>query len=403
MNRKKFVIPGVIIISAILIFFTGKKYLIPLNIEPQNFKTSTVDYGPVAITVPATGVVNPKSEVLILSPATSIISKINAAPGRKVLKGDILLSLDPAGIKREIEALKDQLDIMENDLQKNKLNSRSTKVDLDYNQEVKNLKITSLKAEIADQEQLLKVGGISPAMFDQTKQELVLAEKDLKMVKEKNNIRLKQIESEEQGLLLQMDVKKKELEFKENLLGLMQIKAPSNGIVLDIYGNPGEKVDKDKLLIKMSDLSAFKIKGSVDNKYHDDLKTGGIIYAILDSVVLKGIIGNVSPVINDKKINFDVFLDDSHNHKLIPNLEIDIMIVTSEKDSVLRVKNGPAFNKNKLQEMFVMTNNNIVRKTVTTGIIGTDYIEILSGLNFGEKVITSEISVLRHRKEIEIR
>jgi len=121
---------------------------------------------------------------------------------------------------------------MENDLQKNHLNARSIRVDLDYNADVKNLKITSLKAEIADQEQLLKVGGISPALFEQTRQELVLAEKDLKMTQEKNSIRLKQLEAEEQGLQLQIDMRNKDLEHKLQLLDQLNIKAPSNGIIL---------------------------------------------------------------------------------------------------------------------------------------------------------------------------
>ncbi len=133
-------------------------------------------------------------------------------------KGTIILTLDPKSLTLEIENLKDVLGVMENDLQKNRLNARSIRVDLDYNAEVKNLKITSLKTEIEDQEQLLKVGGISPALAEQTKQELVLAEKDLKMTLEKNSIRLKQLEAEEKGLQLQMDIRNKELETKLDLL-----------------------------------------------------------------------------------------------------------------------------------------------------------------------------------------
>ncbi|NJK87037.1 MAG: hypothetical protein HC906_14735 [Bacteroidales bacterium] len=209
MNKKKLIIPGILAVCIIVSLYFLKSYISPGFIDPEKISVWHVDYGPVSVTVPATGVINPENEVLLLSPASSIISKIYTAPGRKVVKGEIIMSLDPRAINKEIENLKDQLGIMENDLQKNQLNSRSIKVDLDYNTEVKKLKITSLKTEIADQEQLLKVGGISPAIFEQTKQELVLAERDLKMTQEKNSIRLKQLEADENGLLLQIDVRKK--------------------------------------------------------------------------------------------------------------------------------------------------------------------------------------------------
>lgn len=387
--------------SVILAFFLINRFLIPATLKPGEYRTSVVEYGPVAQSVPASGIVNPENEVLLLSPASSIISKIQLAPGSHVSKGDIILSLDPKTIHKEIETLNDQLGIMENDLHKNQLSARSIRIDLEYNADVKNLRIASLKSEIADQEQLLKVGGISPALFEQTKQELVLAEKDLKMTRDKNSIRLKQLETEEEGLILQINMRKKDLENKLSLLNQLNIKAPSNGIILSIIGNEGEKVDKDKLLVRMSDLSTFKIKSSIDNKYGDLLKTGGDVFAIIDNARLKGKIGNVSPILTDKKINFEVFLEYSDFTKLIPNLEVDLMIVTHQKDSVLRIEKGPAFNKNKLQNVYVVRENRAEKIEVTTGLMGTDYIEITSGLLPGDRIITSDVSVFHHRKEVE--
>ncbi|MBN2812460.1 MAG: efflux RND transporter periplasmic adaptor subunit, partial [Bacteroidales bacterium] len=172
MNKKKTALLAVIVCLMALAFILLNRFLIPKSLEPGNYKTALVDFGPVAMSVPATGVINPENEVLLLSPASAILSRIHVAPGSRVAKGDMLLSLDSKAILQEIETLQDQLNIMENDLQKNRLNARSIRVDLDYNAEVKKLRISSLKTEIADQEQLLKVGGISPAMLEQTKQEL---------------------------------------------------------------------------------------------------------------------------------------------------------------------------------------------------------------------------------------
>ena len=121
----------------------------------------------------------PKSEVIILSPASSIIKEILKEVGSHVNEGEPIIILDPAPIQTEMDDIQDQLEVKQNSLLKNRLNARSAKVDLDYNVQVKNLRIASLKSELADQEQLLEVGGISPAKFEQTKQELELAEQDL--------------------------------------------------------------------------------------------------------------------------------------------------------------------------------------------------------------------------------
>jgi len=400
MIKKRILLIALVLILLIISGYLVFSYLIPSALKPGDYMTSLVDYGPVSTSVPASGIVNPENEVLLLSPTSSIVSSLVQAPGSRVSKDNVILTLDSKALSQEIDNLRDQVGVMENELQKNRLNSRSVRVDLDYNAEVKNLKITSLKTEIQNQEQLLKVGGISPALHEQTKEELVLAEKDLKTTLEKNSIRLKQLEAEEKGLQLQMDMRNKELVLKQDLLKKLTVRAPSDGIILGIYTSVGEKVEKDKLLAKMSDLSTFKIKGSIDNRYIDQVKTGGEVYAVVDHQRLKGRIGNVSPVIKDKKIDFDVYLDYSQFQRLIPNMEVELQIVTQQKDSILRVEHGPVFEKNRHQDLFLVRSGKAVRKPVVTGLIGTDYVEILSGLNAGDSVIVSDISRLRHKREI---
>ena len=401
MNKKRFAFAAITLIIIVLIVFIFNKFLLVPSLEPGDYKTSDVDRGPVVQSVPASGIVNPENEVLLLSPSASVVSSVHLTPGSHVSRGDIILTLDPKTITREIDNLKDQLGVMENDLQKNRLNARSARVDMDYSAEVKNLKISSLKAEIADQDQLLKVGGISPAAHEQTRQELLLAEKDLRMTQEKNSIRLKQLEAEEHGLQLQIDIRNKELETKMAILNRLTIRAPSDGIVLGVFANVGERVETDKLLVKMSDLSTYKIMGSVDNKYMESVKTGGEVYAIIEHTRLKGKIGNVTPVITNKKISFDVYLDYSHFSQLVPNLEVDLMVVTQQKDSVIRVEQGPALSRSKHQDVYIIKEGKAVRTEVTTGLIGTEYVEIITGLNPGDRIIISDISPLRHKKEID--
>lgn len=400
MTKKK-LLPVILILICLLIsIFLINKYLTPSSVKADDYVTSLVDYGPVYTSVPASGIVNPENEVLLLSPYSSLVYSLSQSPGSHVSKGSVILTLDPKSLTQEIDDLKDQLGVMENNLQKNRLNSRMINIDLNYNVEVKKLKITSLKTEIENQEQLLEVGGISAAIIEQTREELVLAEKDLKTTLEKNSIRLKQIEADEKGLQLQIDMKNKALELKQDLLEKLTVRASSNGIILGIYTNVGEKVEKDKLLVKMSDLSTFKVKATVDNSYIDFVKTGIEVYAIIDDTSLKGKIGSVAPVMKDKKIEFDVFLDHGYNQKLIPNMEVELQIVTHRKDSVLRLRNGPAFQKNKSPDFFVIRANKAVRETVEIGLVGTKYVEIVDGLNLGDNVIISNIPLSRYKREI---
>lgn len=402
--KKTAIYVSAILIIALMIFaaYYTFRYIIPTRLEKDDFSITRVDRGIVMKLVDAEGIVEPENEVLLRSYTDGVIKRIINSPGSHVKPGEIILLMDTEPISKEIENAEDQIEVMRNNLHKNRLNARSTRVDLDYNVEMKKLKIASIESELADQKQLLDVGGISPAKIAKTEQELVLARKDLETTLEKNSIRLKQLDAEEEGMLLQIKMKEKELEDKKSALNEMVIKAPSAGIVLNIYGKEGEKFRSGDLIVQMSDLTSFKINGSIDERFAEFIKTGGEVFASIDRVLFPGQIGRIKPVIENNRVNFDVYLEESSNPKLIPNLKLGLHVVTSMVDSTLRVQKGDALKESGKQNVFVVEENKAVRQEVNLGLVGSEYIEVISGLQEGMEVIRSDVSSFRHMKEVEI-
>lgn len=388
------------------VFFAIAYYsgvFVPDALQAGNFGTETIKRGSVVSGVTGTGVVESENEVLILSPASSLIKKIYKEPGSWIEKGEVILQLDDEKVKTEIENISDQLEMKRNSLEKTRLNAQSTRLDLDYNAEVKALRITSLKSTLADQEQLLEVGGISPAKLEKTKQEITLAEKDLKTLSKKNSIRLKQLIADEKGLLLQIKIQEKVLLEKQEILKKLKILAPSAGIILAISGNEGQRADTDKLLVRMSDLSSFKVIGSIDELYAKQIKTGNRVLVYIDNEKLEGRVGIITPVVENKKVQFNIHLKEKSHPKLIANQNVAIQVVSCRKDSVLLIKTFPDFEKGEKHTVFVVEKNVAVKKEIVIGIVGKDSCEVLSGLTEGAEVIVEGINAYRNLNEIEIK
>lgn len=390
------------VLFVFIIIFYISPLIFPSTLKNGQFTTSIVNRGPVKQVVEASGVIAPQNEVLKRSPASSVVQRILKVSGSNVSKGDIIMVIDPKPIRDRIGNLQDQLEVKKNNLHKNQLNAKSIRLDLEYNAEMKKLKIASIKSELADQNQLLEVGGISPAKLDQTKQELVFAQKDLQMVLQKNSIRLKQLEAEEKGMQLEIQMQEKELQELQDILPQLIIKAPSAGIVLNMYVGEGDKVSQGQPVTRISDLTMFKIDGKIDEKKADAVKTGREVLILIDHEELPGQIGNIQPVIQDNQVNFDVYLKQSKHDKLMPNQKVDLLVVTEKKDSVLRIKKGKGICGEKYQRLFIVKGNKAVRTEITTGLAGPDYVEILSGAHIGDVIINSDIPSMRHLNEIDI-
>jgi HlyD family secretion protein len=310
--------------------------------------------------------------------------------------------LDDQQIKADIDNIRDQLALKKNSLEKNILSETSTKIDLKYNEEVKKLNITSLKSQLSAEDQLIEVGGISPAKIEKTKQELALAEKELLTLKEKNSIRLKQLRAEEEGLLLGIQIQEKDLNEKMAALEQMNVRSQSAGIVLAIGNKPGEKVSKDQVLVRISDLSSFKIAGSIEEKMAEYVKTGIPLYAVFEDTKLFGHIGIVSPVVENGKIQFNVHLEESANPKLIPHQNIELLIAKNFKDNALRIKNIPQFEKGKPDYLYVYKDGKAVKTRISTGFVSPDYIEINEGVKEGDQIIVPLAGYNQFKNLVEI-
>ena len=390
---------GVLLIISVI--FLSRR-LMPKPINEQDCIILSVEKGDIFQVVAATGTVEAENEVLIRSPYPSIVKQIIKEPGSRVQQGDVILVLEDGPIKDEIGKINDQLELKRNTLEKNKLSEFSTTVDLNYSEEVKKLNITSLKAQLADETQLLEVGGISPAKIEKTKEEIALAEKDLVMLKQKNAIRLKQLKAEEAGLILEINIQEKELSDKTKILGQMHLTAPSSGIILSITNKVGEKVNTDNVLIRMSDLSTFTIVGSVEDKQAEFIKTGRKVFAIIDNERLPGTIGIVSPMIENSKIQFHVHLEEKSNPKLISNQKIVLWVVGAEAENTLRIKNLNLFDKEAFNTLYVLDNGKALRREITTGIKNPDYIQVLTGVDEGEKIIVPKRGLSAFHNETSV-
>ena len=82
-----------------------------------------------------------------------------------------------------------------------------------------------------------------------------------------------------------------------------------------------------------------------------------------------------------------------------PNLKVEIFIVSDKKSNVLRIQNGEAFNGAKTQDVFVVQGDKAVKRTIEKGLSSTDYVEILSGVKAGDRIIITETEEYKNMNE----
>ncbi len=375
---------GILILLAIVLLTKDSTGPATAN---QKFSIETVDRGEVTSSVKASGIIESDDEIIIRSPERSIISKVYKNAGAKVKKGELLIELDEKSVQSEIERMKNQLELKQNALEKLQLNAHSTRLSLDRTEEAKQLRITKLKATLEQQEKMLNEGNISETRVDRTRQEIEMAETDLQTQIEKNAIRIQQMDADERGLLLQIHNQEKNLAEKQEMLGKLKVKAPADGVILAINSNEGQRIEADAMMLRMSDLSSYKVVGWVNERDASRIRTGNQVSVFIGDETLQGVVGEITPMIEDEMVHFNVHLKDNKHPGLSINQSVSMEVIDVHHNDVIRIKKHPGFENVSHLYLYTLENREAIKKDVIFGTIGNNYCEIVTGLNAGDQVL----------------
>ncbi len=372
------------------------------SINKSAITTAVVEKGNIENTINASGEVLPEFEETITSPITASIQKVIKDAGSKVQAGESILTLDKTASETEYKKLEFQLESKRNDIKKLKLQLDKSFYDIKSNNDIKQLKINSLIADVENAKRLLNAGG-------GTRESVEQAELNLKVAKLEKQQLENEIKSKQQTMQVEMkeaeiaaDIQENDQKELERKLQLANIVAGRSGVVTWVNKNIGSTIREGEPLARIADLGSFKVVGSLSDNYIDQLHNGMTAIIRINETKMRGKVVNIYPAIQNGIVSFEIALDELNNKLLRPNMKVDVFLVTSTHDNVMRVSNGAAFKGSSIQDVFVVHNGKAERRTVHIGMTNFDFVEIKDNLKPGDVIITSDMSEYKNAKEITI-
>ncbi|KIA95855.1 ABC transporter permease [Pedobacter kyungheensis] len=400
-KKKKYLIAGVILLVIIGGIWWVRFYFKPA-LTQADITTAKVEVGIIENTINATGEVLPEFEEVLTSPINASIKNVLLDAGNKVTKGQSILTLDKSVSQTDYDKLQFQMESKQNEISKLKLDLEKSFFDIKSNNSIKQLRISNLTDAVSSAKRLLKAGGGTKEDVERAELELKVAE--LEKLQLENEIKSKQqtmkIEIREAEIALA--IQRNDLDALKRRLDLADLIATRPGVITWVNKNIGSAVHEGDALVRIADLSGFKVAGSMSDNLLDKIHNNMTAIIRIGDTQLRGSIVNISPAVNNAIVSFDIQLNQKDSKVLRPNQKVDVFLVTATRNGVLRVANGPAFNGTNQQEVFVLKNGVAERRSVKTGLSNFDYVEVLSGLKAGDEIITSDMGDYKNVKTVTI-
>jgi len=168
--------------------------------------------------------------------------------------------------------------------------------------------------------------------------------------------------------------------------------SPVSGQVVSLDIHTGDEVFSTETVAKIADIENLYFLVAIDEADIGDIEVGQSAIIFLDAYPEEEIMSSIISIGYEGIVTateatvFEIKLGFENNEKYILGMNGDIQIIVSEKENVLTIPTEALFEEN---EVIAVRNGQYEKVDVETGIESDTDVEIISGLNTGDVVITS--------------
>ena len=352
-----------------------------------------------AVSVNYTGAIFPYSEVTVYPRVAGQLSNYDVYPGDRVSAGEALATLD--AVERvsqtsEAEAaalaLSADVEATRAEVEEQRQQIDQVQADLEY-----------LRLQ-RDRFATLTAQGATPQdQYDLLISQVQAKESMLEGARAKLNRLQAQVESDQ----AQANRAQAQLSGASAFESYTQISSPISGIVQERMADPGVVVQPGMGIFKIGDYQRVRLRANVAQKDANRIQIGTPIVARVPGVEATGVVrGQITSIfpqtdMTTRTVTVEAVVDNP-NQQLLSGQFVDMEIITEQRSRALSVPQKAITDFNGEPAVWVVNGDRAQRKPVTTGLTNQDRVEIRSGLDAGDVVITSGYSRLMEGSEIAV-
>lgn len=187
------------------------------------------------------------------------------------------------------------------------------------------------------------------------------------------------------------------------LSGYTTLRAPFSGVVSAKLASAGDLALPGRPLLTLEDPTALRLEATVPEASSGGLEPGHRQRVRIDALnrELEGVVAEVSPAADPGSRTVLVKLDLPPSPELFAGMFGRMELATGKRQS-LQVPPGAIVRRGQLELVFVADGAVARLRLVRVGRARQDAVELLSGVEAGERVITSEPRLLADGQQIEV-
>lgn len=399
MRKHRMLIVSIVVLPAVLTVI----FSMSCGAETPQYQTAEVVRHEIKMVISTNGIIEPVDRSEVYAPIDGLVTEIPMQEGSEIKQGQLLMRLQSEPIHTALAETttalleaKRQAKIVASGPPREEitvLDAAITEISMQLDQVNKDLPV---------EESLLAKGAVAQAAVDTLRRQRDLLQLRLDNRKQQKRDLLERYSAEEkQWVQDKAEELTGQVRRMERQLKMGSITAPKGGLIYSLKVKPGAYVQKGQVIAQINQPGKVRLRAYVDEPDLGRIARGQAVTIEWDGMADRQWTGTVErPAeqvveLNNRSVGHVLCSIESEPKELIPNLNVNVEITTDLKSNVLTVSRSAVYNSDGEKAVMVMEGEKAVSKPVIVGLVTSEEIEILQGVEEGDIVVINPLEVAK--------
>jgi HlyD family secretion protein len=340
------------------------------------------------------------SPTLYAPAAATVTLKIRA--GDKVKKGDLLAVLDSPDLSNQLAREQSSLAQLEAQVARQRILAEKQR--LLARRDADEAEVARLGAEriLQRTEGGFKAGAIAEVDYLRAQDALKSAEIRARQAGQASSLEIKDVALETSTRVSELQRQRLVVADAQRRVDELHVRSPVDGVVGTLSVADRTVVAANTALMTVVDLSRLEVELEIPESYADDLGLGMTAEVSIGATRALGKLSALSPEVVRNQVLARVRFDGAQPPGLRQNQRLTARVLIEEKPNVVLLPRGSFVENEGGRAAYVMDGDVAVRRPIQLGGTSVSAVEILSGLQPGERVVIAGTDAFDDAERVSI-
>jgi HlyD family secretion protein len=331
------------------------------------------------------------------------VKQVLAEDGTTVKVGQPLIILANTALALQVASREADTASQINALENTKLQLEETRFKYQHDLLDIEHQISKLTGDLARDKILLDGNAIAPAIYKQEEEEysyeLKLRDATVASRDAEQRVRTSQLTQLQETLARLND----SIATAKASLDALTVRAPTDGQLTALNAEVGQSKAPGTVLGQVDSLDRFKLTAQVDEFYLGRVVLGQVALLASDGRDYKANVAKIYPQVSNGTFRIDLNFDNPNPQGIHTGQAFDIRLELGRAATAKMLPNGPFYQETGGNWVFVVSSDGryAIRRNVRLGRRNPEHVEVLDGLQIGEKVIVSGYEAFQKIERVE--